>query len=88
MPGREAAGFYAIEEKEALRDPRFQEWKKPRRNGTFYVRTSVSDLVAVDVVAVQRVAIPVTAGLAADGYVEISCDDERVVPGAKVVVGT
>ena len=36
----------------------------------------------------DTVTIPVTAGLAADGYVEISCDDERVVPGAKVVVGT
>ena len=31
--------------------------------------------------------IPVEAGLAADGFVEISSDDERITEGAKVVVG-
>lgn len=31
--------------------------------------------------------IPVEAGLSADGYVEIKSDDERIAPGAKVVVG-
>ncbi|WP_239684041.1 hypothetical protein [Leucobacter musarum] len=31
--------------------------------------------------------IDVTAGLAADGYVEISSDDRRIAPGVKVVVG-
>lgn len=31
--------------------------------------------------------IEVTAGLAADGFVEVSSDDKRLKPGAKVVVG-
>lgn len=31
--------------------------------------------------------IPVKAGLAADGFVEISSDDARIKPGAKIVVG-
>lgn len=35
----------------------------------------------------ETVTIVVTAGLAADGFVEVTSDDERLVPGAKVVVG-
>ena len=31
--------------------------------------------------------VTVTTGLAADGYVEISSQDPRIQPGAKVVVG-
>lgn len=31
--------------------------------------------------------VPVTAGLAADGFVEITSSDRRIKPGAKVVVG-
>lgn len=36
----------------------------------------------------DTVTIDVQAGLAADGFVEIASDDERVIVGAKVVVGT
>ena len=36
----------------------------------------------------DTVTIDVQAGLAADGFVEIASDDDRVIVGAKVVVGT
>lgn len=35
----------------------------------------------------QTENVPVTAGLAADGFVEISSDDPRIKPGAQLVVG-
>lgn len=35
----------------------------------------------------EPIVVPVTTGLSADGYVEISSDDERIAVGTKVVVG-